>query len=162
MYIGADIPEQWSENHVSAMRASVTSSSLFCLVVGLAVLQFKVLLLLIDLTDGLAAAVPSISTALAFPLTPLSLCGALRSFDDLECSNLRFSRWARSLAGDLKAYGSDSSSKVFPCGRRAWCERAKFRSEIPWTWRSLRFYKMSICFLLVIIGLSSARFAHGW
>ena len=92
------MPEQCSENHVSAMLSRTASSNFVCLILGGAFVQLRVLLLLIFIGDlGFVGASCFGMSALT---KPFDLGGDLRSVDDLECSSL-FSRWERSFAGVL-------------------------------------------------------------
>lgn len=120
---------QCKENHESAILPPVTSSSFFCLMLGSALAQFKVLLLLSFPTCGLSFV--GLSRSGSSLDKPFSDGGDLRSFEDLECSSLWLSRSARSFVGDLKALGRDSSSIVLPRDRADGRERDKLRSDMP-------------------------------
>ncbi len=140
--MGSETPAQCIENQVSAILSAVTFSNLCCLAWGEALVQLRVLLLLILAAEGRPFAGTSLSDSPCFG-APLILWGELRSLDDLECSSFELWRWARALAGVLRACGSDSSSIVLPrflVGDRV---RVKFRREMPWRCRSLRFYILS-------------------
>ena len=128
MYTGSSFPRQCNENHVSAILRSVACSSFICLCFGDSLLQLSVLLLLIDAPDGLCG-VRGSSTSLCFPFCLERIW--VRSVEDLECSSFRISLCARSLTGDVNAYGRDSSSIVLPDGRLRVLFNDRFRREIP-------------------------------
>ncbi len=140
--MGSDIPEECKENHVSASLPPVTSSSFFCLTPGVALDQLSVLLLLSFPAAGLTLAGVSVSESSVF-FWPIRGVGDLRSLEDLECSSLWLSLWARSLVGVWKALGRDSSSIVFPRKRDGDRVRARLRRETPWRCLSFRFFTVS-------------------
>ncbi len=128
--MGSDISEQYKENQVSASLSFVTSSSFFCLTPGVAFDQLSVLLLLSFPTPGLVFFELSVSESSAF-FCPIRSGRDLRSLEDLECSSVCLSLWARTLVGFLKALGRDSSSMVFPWKRDRDRVRARLRKEMP-------------------------------
>ena len=136
------MPEQCKENQVSASLPPVTSSSFFCRTPGVAFDQLSVLLLLSFPVTGRNFGKVSVSESSVFSW-PVRGGGDLRSLDDLECSSIWLSRWARSLVGDLKAFGRDSSSIVFPRGRSGDRVRVRLRKEMPWRCLSFRFCGVS-------------------
>lgn len=77
---------QCKENHESAILPLVTSSSFFCLILGSALDQFKVLLLLSFPTGGLNFV--GLSDSDSSLDKPFGFGGDLRSFEDLEWSSL--------------------------------------------------------------------------
>ena len=102
-YIGSFKPLQCKENHVFAILSFATSSNLVCRTLGDALDQLSVLLLLSLPAGGLNVAGILLSDS-CFLWLPLTLAGGdFRSLDDLECSSLWLSRWAKALAGVLSA-----------------------------------------------------------
>ncbi len=127
---------------MSANLDDAASSSFFCRTWGGALVQSKVLRLLIFPFTGLTF--PASVDSLSFPLLLfkifLLLGGVRRSLEDLECSSF-LSRRESALVGVIKLVGNASSSAVFDCctwadGR----ESDRLRKEIPSKCRIFRFF----------------------
>lgn len=117
------------------MRPAATSSSLFCLALGLAPVQCRVLLLRNLPSPGLS----TFSLLICDFLSASPFGGDLRSVEERECWSVRASLWASSLAGDLRVYGRSSSSIVFPRARLDGGVIVRLRTEMLCRCRSLRF-----------------------
>ena len=144
-YSGFSTPSQCIENHVSANLDPATSSSFCCRIRGVALAQFRVLLLLILVLSGRTSFDPASKPSFPFALS--NICrlrgGAWRSLEDLECSSF-LSRSASDLVGLLKAFGKDSSSIVFVCSDFADRESVRLRNEMPSRCRNFRFCRKQL------------------
>lgn len=127
---------------MSANLDDAASSSFFCRTCGGALVQFKVLRLLIFPFIGLTF--PGSVDSLSFPLLLSKMFrlvgGVRRSLEDLECSSF-FSRRESALVGVTKLVGNASSSAVFAfCTCADGRESDRLRKETPSKCRIFRLF----------------------